>query len=262
MALERYRELSREIHEQAPGFKTGLQIVDDLVASLQKRGLLPKSGDFLKVKPELTPKPEAEKVYPEIPLDEEFVRQQGKLIRIALKLGMSEQDTLADLPKRFPDRLPEYDELDINTPLIVPKFVGFSWRRVVEAANLSISDYLKDRLIELADWQDPRKVEILDKPYAAWFHTGDRYKYRKPVDVRGELHRVEVAGDHWGGAGLSILKPDIVRIRWFDLIGGQVGSDYVPCVFWWHGRPRFNARFDDFAFPRSRVLVRGSKFEA
>lgn len=204
----------------------------------------------------------AEKVFPEIPLDEELKRQQRVAVGIAVELGMTEQDALEALPKRFPERMLEYNKLEVNTPLIVPRFRGFSWLQLIEAANLGISDYLKGRIDDLSDWQDPRVVEVLDKPYAGWFYIGDRYKYRRPVDVREELHPVEVASDHWGGAALAILRPDIVRVKLFDLIGGQVGSDCVPSVGWWDGRPGFRARLVVYAFPNYQALVRGSKVEA
>lgn len=55
MALERFNALSEEIQRQAPGFEAGLQIVHDLVASLQERGFLPKESDFLKAQTEAAP---------------------------------------------------------------------------------------------------------------------------------------------------------------------------------------------------------------
>lgn len=207
-----------------------------------------------------TTRPESKKVYPKISQEEEFERQVINAVeRIAKPLGISEQAALASLPKKFPDRLAEYDGLDISTPLIVPRFRGFSWLQHVEAAGLGVSDYLRSRISELSQWQDPREeIEMPDVSYAGWFHTGDRYKGR-PIDVRARLQGVEVADDHWGGAGLATLRVDIVKVRLFGLIGGQVGAGGLPCVGWWGGRPGFDAGWDDD--PDYRALVRGSKIE-
>lgn len=81
MALERYRALSKEIQEQAPDFATGLQIVDDVVASLQKRGLLPKAKDFLKVKPEAVPEVDLrQQTYDLLPLVREPSEQEKEAL--------------------------------------------------------------------------------------------------------------------------------------------------------------------------------------
>lgn len=46
MALEKFNALSEEIQRQAPGFEAGLQVVKDVVASLQNRDFCQKKKIF------------------------------------------------------------------------------------------------------------------------------------------------------------------------------------------------------------------------
>ena len=202
--------------------------------------------------------PERVKVYPEISLDEELIRQTRIIIeRVAIPLGISSQDAI--LPSSFPER-PEFFNDENSVPVIVPKFL-FPWGRVVDAASLEMSDYLRGRLSELGTWKDPRGIVTPDKSYGAWLYVGNDYLYRKPSDVRSEIPQGLRAGDHWDGLGLAVVREDIVRAKWFDLIGGGVGRGGMPCVRWWDDRPRFVCFSDQDAAPGFRSLVAGSQFK-
>ena len=260
MALERYRALSREIKEQAPGFETGLQIVDDLVNSLQKRGLLPKTGNFLKVKPDSAPKPEAKKYYPEIPLDEEHKRQALILAgRFAGRLGMSDEAYIATLPQ-FPERPSNYSELGLNVPVIVETRVP--WMEAAELSGIFVTDYLKEKANakEVSDWGDD-KFEMPQVPFSAWAQDGTRFVYRKPSDVREELGKGENkdyrAGRIIDSIAIWNVHPDIIKTLFWDIIGTMVGSDDVPDLDHWDGRPELHADQVDSANPDFRALVLG-----
>lgn len=217
--------------------------------------LLPKSV------PTISKRETSQKVYPEISLDEELQRQRTLIFeKVANPLGMSEADCFRALPSSFPERTLGQIELGLDIPILVPKFPQFSWLQVIDAANLGISDYLKGRLNEMKEWEDPRGIEISDGLYGAWVHIGDRYKFRKPADVRGELKNGERGGTHWDGVGLAIVRRDIImdENKYFDLIGSVVGSGRVPFVDGWFGRPEFSAPWETEAHPGFQALVCGS----
>lgn len=221
-------------------------------------------------------KAEPPKYFPEVPLEDELERQRVEATeRIAVPLGIDRNKFLAQLPARFPDRASNYDKLCLNVPLIIPNLTpfGFTWLQVTESANFynpndpeqTLKAYiwaeLKNRIGELKAWKDPRRgVEPFPEvPHAIWIQDGSRYFNQKPIDVRKALQKVERAGDHWKGTGLSVLRPDMIQTMWWDLIGGQVGSGGVPCVGW-VGAPRFDYGWGDFAGPRYWALVCGSEY--
>lgn len=92
-----------------------------------------------------------------------------------------------------------------------------------------------------------------------WIQDGTRYVGEEPRNVRKKLEKLERAGDHWKGLGLSVLRPDMIQTMWWDLIGGKVGSARVPDVRW-GGRPKFPSHWVDDAHPGFRALVSGSEF--
>lgn len=132
---------------------------------------------------------------------------------------------------------------------------------VVQSAGLGVSGYLRDRLNEMEDWKGQREVTLPDKPYSAWLNVGDTYLGKAPRTVRNNLRQLECGGTEWDGAGLAILRPDIIKTKWFDLPGTSVGSDGVPDLVWWGVRPEFRSHWVGLAFPNFRSLVCGSKFE-
>lgn len=154
MALERYRTLSKEIQEQAPGFEKGLQIVDGLVASLQRRGLLPKAVDFLKVKRETAPKVDLRKQTYDLltrviePSDEEQEALRVKRGLVFLPMtSQSYAQVVAEDPNHFWDKELEYanaiPELRDYTPPIAVE-VGLN------VAELALPDsFDKPRIVAL-----------------------------------------------------------------------------------------------------------------
>lgn len=70
---------------------------------------------------------------------------------------------------------------------------------------------------------------------------------------------MERTGDHFKGTGLALLRPDMIRTMWWDLIGGLLGSDGVPYVYW-NVVPVFYYHWDDDAGPGCRTLVCGSEY--
>lgn len=217
--------------------------------------------------------------YPQIPLADELERQRIELTnRVAVPLGIDRNKFLATLPTRFPERLSGYDNLHLTVPLISPDLTswGFNWLQVVEATLFynpnnpaeNLTPYIWSDLRKVANegslkvWKDSRRgvSAFPAAPHAVWIQDGTRYVNRKPKDVRKELQKAERAGDHSKGLGLSLLRPDMIQIMYWDLIGGQVSSDSVPCVRWDVDRPEFNYSFDDNASPRFRALVCGSEY--
>lgn len=212
------------------------------------------------------PQPESQRridiamVYPEISPEEEAQRQRFIIAEgIGKNLGMSEAECLAQLPDRFPEK-PTNTELAQTTPLIVPKFKGYSWLQVAEAAGLYVSDNFRERIAkgELGQWTDQREDIEPDPevPFSAWFQDGSRYVKKSPNYTRGHMHQLERAGDHWGGIGLEALRPDMVQTMGWDLIGGQVGRDHVPYASQWGGRLGFYYRLAGGAIPFFRSLLR------
>lgn len=214
--------------------------------------------------------------YPAIPLPDELERQREEATeRIAVPLGIDRNKFLAKLPTRFPDRKSAYDRFCLNIPLIDPNLTSFglSWLQAVEGTlfynpnhpEQTLKAYvwseLKNRIGELKVWRDPRRgVEPFPEvPHAVWIQDGSRYVNGKPKDVRKQLQKIGRAGDHWKGLGLSVLRPDMVQTMWWDLIGGQVASDYVPYVRW-DDAPKFRYGRDDNAVPGYRALVCGSEY--
>lgn len=216
--------------------------------------------------------------YPVIPLADEMERQRFEATeRVAVPLGIDRNKFQAELPTRFPVRPPEYDALCLIVPLLDLDLTSFgvTWLRMTEAAlcydpnnpETVLKAYIWDELRkmsqrgELRVWQDPREnvQPFPEVPHAVWIQDGTRHIGRKPIDVRGELHQLERAGDHFKGTSLAVLRPDMVIKNPWDLIGGQVESDYVPYVRWDDG-PWFSFGRDDVAYPGCRALVCGSEF--
>ncbi len=206
------------------------------------------------------------KYYPELSLEDELERQRVEITnRVAVPLGMDRNVCLSSLPTRFPDRPAVYNKLHLTTPLIVPQFesLGFSWLQVVEGLNFYVYSGLKDAANngQLNLWKDQRRgaKPFPKAPYTVWVQDGSRYVNRKPVDVRKELEREERAGNHWQGLALAMLRPDMLQNKYWDLIGGSVGSGSVPSVYW-GGQPEFGCDWVDGADPGFRSLVCGSEF--
>lgn len=228
-------------------------------AAEEGENLLRRFGEVPLTEPQVLTH-ERVKVYPEISLEEEFVRQRPLVItRVAAPLGFSESDASLLLPTRFPERPQSFND-DNSVPVIVPKF-SFPWGETVDAAELRMSDYLRGRLPELSEWKDPRGIATPDKPYGAWLYVGDDYFYRKPSDVRDEILREgdRRGGGHWDGLALSVVREDIVKVKSFDLIGSNVGQVDMACVYWWNDRPLFGADHVDLETPNFRSLVCGSE---
>lgn len=249
-----------------------------LSAALRLRG---QRGDityyFLSTDQNLSAKRvERPQYYPAIPLPDELARQRVEATeRIAVPLGIDRNKFQALLPARFPDRPSDYDRLCLNIPLISPNLTsfGFTWLKVVEGTNFyslnspehilkaDIWTELENRIGELKVWKDPRRnvKPFPEVPHAVWIQDGTRYVNEQPRNVRNKLRQLERAGDHWKGLGLSVLRPDMIQTMWWDLIGGQVGSDHVPYVSW-SVTPRFDYYWGDNARPKYRALVCGSEY--
>lgn len=213
--------------------------------------------------------------YPAIPLPDELERQRVEATeRIAVPLGIARNKFLAKLPARFPEK-PSDEILCLNIPLIDPNLTSFglNWLQVVEGTlfynpndpehvlKAYVWSELKNRIGELKVWKDPRRgVEPFPQvPHAVWIQDGSRYVNKRPKDVRKQLQEVERVGDHWKGLGLSVLRPDMIQTMWWDLIGGQVGSDNMPSVYW-DDAPGFGYGWDAGADPGYRALVCGSEY--
>ncbi|MBI2022209.1 hypothetical protein HYS93_05030 [Candidatus Daviesbacteria bacterium] len=215
---------------------------------------------------------EPPKFYPEISLEDELERQRVELVeRMAVPLGIDKDQFLAKLPTRFPERGANYDELALNVPLIVPDLTSFgvNWFQMTvsslfydpDGLDTVLEPYISSGLKNIEVWQDPRKVvkPFPQVPHAVWVQDGSRYVNRKSRDVRKELKREERAGDQFKGVGLALLRPDMVKTMYWDLIGGILGFDGVPFVDWL-GRPLFDCHFVGHANPGFRALVCGSEF--
>lgn len=252
-----YKELGRG---QDQKWAKGVAAMNDTAETLYKQELLPEK--FTETPAFQIRRAESPKVYPEISLEEEFERQRQIVIERVIKpLNMNEASSLSQLPSSFPERLISYDGLSLSVPLIPPKFKGVPWINIVDASGLVVSQYLRERIEDLKEWEDPRKIVLPDKPYATWVQDGSRYVYRKPIDVRQDLQEDERGGNQWDGLALALFRPDMVKNMFWDLIGASVGSDGVPCLDWLGGGPGFDYYFSDAAGPGDRALVCGSQFK-
>lgn len=262
---------------RASGFT--IPLLDELMRKVTKSDTLTTGLVEITESAESQRQVEPPKYYPAISEADELERQREEATeRIAVPLGIDRNKFLAKLPVRFPDRPAIYEERALTVPLISPDLTpfGLTWLQVTEDVNFydpndpvsTLKAYIWIELRnmtnkgELKIWRDPRRGvrPFPQVPHGVWIQDGSRYVDRKPVDVRGKLHKLERAGDHWKGTGLSVLRPDMVKTMRWDLIGGQVGSDYALCVRWSGDRPRFSCRWAGRAVPLFRALVCGSEF--
>lgn len=176
----------------------------------------------------------------EVNLEREWQRQAQELAPpFAPILKISEEDYIDTLPP-FPEQPPFDEKLGPIFPLIVDRRVP--WLKQIESAKMGISNDLNPlgiRVREMEGFQIPT-----DRPCTTWAQA--RYVDRNPLEVLQELSEAERWGTHLDGAALAILRSDIVRMIYFNLIGSQVGDDYIVGLGW-AGRPRFNRVKANFA---------------
>lgn len=224
----------------------------------------------------------APQYYPDLSEEGELERQRVEAAdRVAVPLGIDRNKYLAKLPTRFPKRGEDYDRLALNVPLIDvnTSTFGFSWYETAQAALFYDPDnpekvlraYVYPGLKNVQDWKDPRKgVEPFPNvPHSVWIQDGTRYREVNgltPRMIRGQLEIVERAGNHWKGLSQAVLRPDMIKGKPWDLIGGHLkvrgfGPDYLPYVGWL-AEPWFNDVSDDYANPYFQALVSGSEYIA
>ena len=145
-------------------------------------------------------------------------------------------------------------------PLLVIK--GISWERQAELAGIGISDYLQSMLDKTHEREDnPSKTPDVFA-YCGWFNSwGQRFKEAiSPFAARKQLAPDGSGGGPHEGIAVQVNHPEFNRNgKYFGLIGYEVGLGYVPDLGRWVGRPGLGAYSDDYAYPRFRPLVRGSK---
>ncbi len=194
----------------------------------------------------------------EFDLTAEWQRQINRFVELGYhtELGISAEDYAASLPK-FEAQPAEYvGRLDM--PLVVETRIGY--QRQAELAGITVDPYL----IGNAENTKPvsPKSATPEKPYAGWFNKwGQRFADPiAPRDAIGQLREDEVGNGRLEGVTIQIQHPEFNQDRqYFDLIGENVGSDGVPCLGRWNGRPELSAYWGDYATGDFRPSVRGSQ---
>lgn len=202
--------------------------------------------------------PEAPKMYPEISLQEERIRQ----IRICIgfgfhtKLGITEEKYASRFPE-FPPQPENYKEGLGITPVLVE--TGISPE---DQCRLARIEYVSGGL-NRTDWNRTlNNYETPKAPYAAWLEDGRNNLNRKPTDIRKDLETGKsegFGGTDIEGLALYMSNPKILDHHFLDLPGTTVESDYSASLFLWNGRPRLSCSFTDHADPRFGSVVRGSQ---
>lgn len=204
---------------------------------------------------DVKPQVETIKVYSEISLQEERIRQIQGFIKFGFhtKLGKTEEE----YAERFPEFTPEpkrYKEGLGIAPVLVE--TGISPKDQCELAGI---EYVSGGLNRV-DWNEARKNYVTPKaPYAAWLEDGRNNLNKKPTDVRKNLKADEFGGTELEGIALYISNPKILEHHFLDLPGTTVGSDGSACLFLWLGRPELSYDFADGASPGFGSVVRGSQ---
>lgn len=202
----------------------------------------------------------------ELGLNAEWQRQSQNFLDLGFHIEAGFPDT-AEGKQAFLDCLPKFEPQPqeykgrFDIPLIV---IGkkIPWERQAQRAVISISDYLRERIAQTVEWEDNQSKTPDVIAYAGWFNSwGQRFTEKiSPFDARGHLKQDEVGGGLNEGIAMQVHYPEFARDnKYFDLIGYNVGSGYVPYLRDWYGRPRLGARWSDDADSSFRPLVRGSK---
>lgn len=200
--------------------------------------------------------PETPKIYPEISLQEERIRQISKYINLGfhVKLGKTEEE----YAKRFPEFTPKpessKEKLGI-APVLVETEISPE-----DQCRLAGIEYISGGL-NRTDWNKTLKnYETPKAPYSAWLEDGRNNLYRKPADVRKGLKESgEFGGTELEGIALFISSPKILDHHFLDLPGTTVESGCSARLLLWLGRPRLGYHLSDVASPRFGSVVRGSQ---
>ncbi|MEK7616463.1 MAG: hypothetical protein AAB414_00205 [Patescibacteria group bacterium] len=165
---------------------------------------------------------DAENRYPNIPLNEEFDIQRELIFEgVTRVLGMNKDDCFKVLPAGFPTRKPEFDELGVDTPILVPKFEQVTVWQLAEAVGFKINrpPLYPFATIDIEELQDPRGINLPEQSYGTWLHVGDKYN----TEIRDNKERLltlqlQARGEHH--------EPEYVT----DLLEGRYLSRYVNCL--------------------------------
>lgn len=255
-----YKEVAWKLPtEEAAKYAKGIRIMSDIADSLQRLGELPErfsKPEASDVSSELQPaKIETVKIYPEISLQEERIRQIQGFIKLGFhtKLGKTEEEYATRFPEFSPQSENSKGKLGI-TPVLVETEIGPK-----DQCELAGIEYVLGGLSR-ADWnKNLKNYETPKAPYAAWLEDGRNNLNKKPTGVRKNLKADEFGGTELEGIALYISNPKILEHHFLDLPGTAVESDNSAYLDLWYGRPRLDYRFAAFAHPEFGSVVRGSQ---
>lgn len=250
---------TRTFRSRSKKYATGIGLVSNFVRSLREENLLPeefsKPEDPFVATPVEKPAvkvPESTKIFPEIPLEEEWQRQSRRFVELGFheELGLTGEEYIATLPKFEPQ--PEEWKGRMDTPVIVE--IRISPKRQSELAGLKY--FLEG--VDKADWNKTLKGYIAPEgPYAVWLDDGRNHMKKSVKDVRKNLKADELAGAELDGIALYVSNPKILEHHFLDLPGTSVESDGAAGLRLWDGGPEVFCSFVGGAHPRFGSVVRG-----
>ncbi|KKR78075.1 MAG: hypothetical protein UU23_C0004G0057 [Candidatus Curtissbacteria bacterium GW2011_GWA1_40_9] len=252
MVMERIRAAGKDLKNHGPLQQKGLELIKHIMRTHKIKDPGPKEQPARKSS-------KAENRQPiELNLAAEWQRQASRFVELGYhsELGLTEAAYLESLP-RFKRQPKEYRGR-FDAPMLVE--VRIPWEKQAQLAGIDVSEYLVARI----DQTNPcdERSETPEVPYAGWFSKwGQEFPNKiKPFDARNQLAADAVGGSPFEGVAQQVHHPEVTEGgKYFDLIGYKVGSDYVPCLDRWYGRPELDAHWGDGAYGYFRPLVRGKK---
>lgn len=165
-------------------------------------------------------------------LEKERQRQIDRFIELGFhkELGMTERKYKDSFPQITPQ--PERFRGRFDIPILVEPRISPE----IQCQKLGIIHFLSD--LPIKDWSgDIKGYKTPQIPYVTWMQDGTKNLGLSVAFVRKTLAEDARGATIYDGLALFAAHPNILKSRYIDLPGTQVGSAYAPFLHSWSGRP-------------------------
>ena len=183
-------------------------------------------------------------------LQSEWEKQIGRLISLGFnrEIGKSEQGYLSSMPEFTMQ--PEIYKGRFDIPLLIDPRVSLKTQIRLAGVNPSIQvEKIQDIMI------------VPQEPYAIWTHDANRYRKFSVKEALTKFAPDEAPSPQIEVTALFIQYPDIFKDHGVDASGSIYGTDNIPCIDTFFGRPELSHGVYDHPDSRWGTLSRGKQIQ-